>query len=136
MSTSGTLPLVVGDVTLGSIGGRRVNGHALLDLSVASDDVEIRLDATVRELYVGCSEAHAAWLRLTPCLADLLPVAREMAKGQSLGFGFSRSDVLARLPAVVFRGLELEMSEPDAHTVGSPPGLTMGVRARFRAAKR
>lgn len=126
---AGALPLAVGDVTLGAVGARRANGHALLDLFVTSAEGDVRLEAKVRELHVGCVEARGAVDRLTPCLADLVPVAREMARDQPLGFTFSRADVLARLPAVAFQGLRLALTEPEARVSGA--GLSVGLRGAF-----
>jgi hypothetical protein len=125
------VPLVVGDVALGTLGPRTVTGHALLDLAIVSDSSSIRLDAFVRDLYVGCTEPRSDGVRLTPCLSDLVPVARELARGQPVGVSFSRRDVLARLPAVAFRGLSLELTAPEARTLGSPAGLVLGAGAAF-----
>lgn len=125
------VPLVVGDVALGTLGARTVTGHALLDLAIVSDAASIRLDAFVRELYVGCSQPKQDGVRLTPCLSDLVPVARELARGQPVGVRFSRRDVLARLPEVAFQGLRLELSAPEVRTVGSPAGLLLGAGAAF-----
>jgi hypothetical protein len=131
------LPLALGDVQIGRWGARRVVAHALLGLSVAQVEDTLRLRAGVHRVTVGCTERKAGGVELTPCLADLLPAARdELARrSDALSFDIAGGDLLGRMPALMYEGVALRLSRLRASTTQTPPGLEVRVDARLAATR-
>lgn len=125
------LPLVIGDVKIGSLNNKGVVGHgvARLDLVQVGDSIELggRLD----DLHVNCTSKAGSRISLSPCMSDLLPVVRDMmAHGKRPSYRFSGADLLGKLPQFGFHGLQVNLSGLHVASVNGPPGISMTANAR------
>lgn len=125
------LPFVVGDVALGAMGAKTVVAHGRVDLGVASDHDAVTLSATVPDVRVNCVELEGGRARLTPCLADLLPLARDRMGARPRAYAWGSSELLAKLPALGFEGVRLELSTLRISTSMNPARLDVSANARF-----
>jgi hypothetical protein len=125
------LPFVLGDVVLGRLGPKNVTGHALVDLQVVPQNGAVTLRATLPDVRVNCVELGGGRARLTPCLADLLPIAREEIAKRPLTESWRGADLLAKLPALGFDGIRLRLSSLSVLTARDPIRLDLSARARF-----
>jgi hypothetical protein len=125
------IPIVLGDVALGTWENRRVVGHAVANIGIQPSGDTLELQAHFGQVSVNCVES-GEHTRLTPCLSDLLPVVRDLLAERPLVHRFSGGDVLARLPMLTFQGLRLELSNLRARTAPGPSSLRINVDARIR----
>jgi hypothetical protein len=72
-------------------------------------------------------------MRLTPCLSDLLPMAREVIEAAPLQRRIPGGALLAMLPRDPFKGLGVEWSDLHASLRDGPPRLHIQVNARTKA---
>jgi hypothetical protein len=123
---------VVGNVRLGTMGTRDVlaHGQAILNVTQAGDS--ILLEGRVADAHVNCAQRERSGVMLTPCLSDLLPVAREMAASKSpASHRFEGADLLGKLPALGFRDVRLRLSELQVTSENNPVQVTISTRARL-----
>lgn len=128
---SQSLPFVLGDVTLGTMTGRTVIAHGSADLAFAQSGDDIQLRGQVRDVRLNCVEVEGGKVKLSPCLGDLLPVAREMAAKKPITQTFAGANLLGKLPQVGFQQVQVRLSDLRVEAAGSPPGVHLSVRARF-----
>jgi hypothetical protein len=124
------MPLLFGDISIGSWGNRRVTGHAamLVDINPVGDDLE--LSGVLHHMTVNCVEAEPdGHARLTPCLSDLLPAARETLHETPLRRRFPGGEILGRLPRDPFQSLHVAWSNLKASVHADPPRLSVRVNA-------
>ena len=128
------LPIVFGDVGLGVWGHRRVAGHGAAFLELHQNGDTLDFLATLRHVTVSCSEPRPGGImRLTPCLSDLLPMAREVIEAAPLQRRIPGGALLAMLPRDPFKGLGVEWSDLHASLRDGPPRLHIQVNARTKA---
>lgn len=132
MANGDTLSFVLANVEAGKIGARRVLAHGLLGLEFHQQGDAVQLSAEVNDLRVSCQEDARDGFMLTPCLSDLLPVARS-SMASPMSYTLPGGEVLARLPRLSFQGMNLEVSDLRVATSGRPIALRLGVQARIEA---
>jgi len=126
------LPFALGDVELGTIGPKVVAAHGLVGLRIDQAGGAIALHATIPDIHVDCAEAVGPRERLTPCLADLLPVARDALARKPLVKSWSSAGLLAELLKLSFEGTKLNLTGLKALTVSNPPQLELSATASFK----
>jgi hypothetical protein len=127
------VPVILGDIAIGTWGPRRVTGHAtaLLELTSSGDDVAI--SSTLKDIHVNCVEAAANdGVRLSPCLSDLLPTVRETMEEKPMTRRMPGADLLGRLPREPFKGMEIDWSGLRVNVRTEPPALYIRVDAKAR----
>jgi hypothetical protein len=132
ISTADTLSFTLANVEAGTIGLRRVLVHGTLGLRTRQQDDAIQLSAEIADLRVNCIQPGPRGALLTPCLSDILPVAREAAM-KPIHLAFPGGDVLAQLPRLSFQGMALRTSQLRVETSGSPVQVQLRVQARIEA---
>jgi hypothetical protein len=126
------LSFTAANVALGRWGDRTVLGHADLLVGVASEAGAVRVRASLLEPRVDCAELRAdGRYRLTPCLADLLPVAREALAGAPASFSFSDGALLDALSRRSFASMKLEVGDLVVSTDASRGEVHALIRARL-----
>ncbi|HKO51985.1 MAG TPA: hypothetical protein VJV79_29955 [Polyangiaceae bacterium] len=135
-ASGGSLPFVLGNVELGSAQRRTVIGHAQASLGVVQEGDSILLRGTVDDIRLNCAEVLGTGVKLTPCLADLLPVvrsaARDRAKHELPLYRFSGTDVLGKLPQLGFQGMRLRLWDLRVRTEGTPARVDLNVHAEIK----
>lgn len=131
-STSDTLSFALGNVDAGRIGSRRVLAHGMLGLRMHQQGDAIQLSAEIADLRVNCREPVPHGALLTPCLGDILPLARQAAAKPIL-HTLPGGDVLAKLPRLSFQGMVLHTSDLRVRTSGSPVQVGLSVQGRIEA---
>lgn len=133
-SRPGRLSFVVGDVALGGLrddAAVDVVAHGQADLVLANDGDNIRLEGFINDLRLNCVGKTGSLTTLTPCLGDLLPLARKLATKRRTAQMFAGADLLAKLPAIGFRDAKLKLSQLHVATAEAPPTINLSVEARF-----
>jgi hypothetical protein len=131
-STNDTLSVVLANVEAGTIGIRRVLAHGTLGLRMRQQDDAIQLSAEIADLRVNCLEPAPRGAQLTPCLSDILPLARQSV-AKPVALALSGGDVLAKLPRLSFHGMVLRTSDLRVETSGAPVEVQIRVLARIEA---
>jgi hypothetical protein len=126
-----SIQVALGNVRLGKAQAGDVMAHGLAALRVASKGDAVELHATLAAVQVNCVERQATSVKLTPCLADLLPIARERVLATSLDLRWRGADLLAKLPTLELGDTQLTLSDLRASTTGAPAALELSAAARF-----
>jgi hypothetical protein len=130
----GSLLAMLGNVRLGSWDERTVVGHAATRLSVSTLNDEIKLNGKVERLAVNCFEqVTSKRVQLTPCLSELLPLARDAVEEREVGYAVRGADLLGKLPQLAFQGVQVLPSNLSVATSTEPVGLTVSVDVALRA---
>lgn len=125
------LPFVLGDVKIGSLNNKVVVGHGVARLELVQVGDSIELGGRLDDLHVNCTSKAGSRISLSPCLSDLLPVARDMmVHGKRPSHRFSGTDLLSKLPQFGFHGLQVNLSGLHVASVSGPLGISMTVNAR------
>ncbi|WP_437905316.1 hypothetical protein WME95_44635 [Sorangium sp. So ce327] len=132
ISTADKLSFTLANVEAGTIGRRRVLAHGTLGLRMLQQDDAIQLSAEIADLRVNCIEPAPRGALLTPCLSDILPLARESAM-KPIHLALPGGDVLAKLPRLSFQGMALQISQLRVETSGSPVQVQLRVQASIEA---
>ncbi|HET7540052.1 MAG TPA: hypothetical protein VFK05_09270 [Polyangiaceae bacterium] len=135
-ASGSSLPFVLGNVKLGRAGSRTVIAHGQASLGVVQAGDSILLQGAVDDVRLNCAEVLGTEIKLTPCLADLLPVVRSAARDAAANghpsYRFLGSDVLGKLPQLGFQGLRLRLSGLRVRTEGTPARVDLSVHAEIR----
>ncbi|MGK3964049.1 hypothetical protein WMF38_07700 [Sorangium sp. So ce118] len=131
-STADTLSFTLANIEAGTIGARRVLAHGTLGLRMRQQGDALQLSAEIADLRVNCIEPAPHGALLTPCLSDILPLARESAM-KPIPLTIPGGDVLAKLPHLSFQGMVLRTSQLRVEMSGSPVQVQFRVQASIEA---
>jgi hypothetical protein len=126
-----SIQVALGNVRLGTAQASDVMAHGMAKLRVASNGDGVELQASLAAVHLNCVERQAGSIKLTPCLADLLPIARERLSAAPLDLSWRGADLLAKLPSLELGDTRLTMSGLRASTIGAPATLELSATARF-----
>ena len=90
------------------------------------------LGGRLAQLSVNCAQRVHKVQELTPCLGDLLPVARELLGDKPLQYAFRGEEVLAKLPNLQFEGMNLMLSELQGSMDSGAPGLNLSANLEVK----
>ncbi len=120
-SVPGSLSVVAANVRLGSWPedgvARDVMSHFVVDARITASGDHVTLTGVVGDLRANCAERIAEGWRLTPCLGDLVPVARMEFGSAPQSIAFDLGGSLRRLQAGTFGGLRVDAGDFDLHVV-------------------
>ncbi len=126
------IPLILANIQMGTWGKRRVLGHGSAFLTLQERAGDFTLSASIKHLTVNCAEAISDnKTRLTPCLSDLLPAARDLLMEKPLTLHLPVRELLTRLPKESLMGMQVDWSEPKAELSNQPIRLRLSIQPRL-----
>lgn len=130
-TAKGRLPFSLGDLRLGRLGPRTVVGHGVAALAVVQEGDSIVIRGEFSDVHVNCRQVMPDSTRLTPCLSDLIPFARDAAARHPPSVTLSGGDLIGKLPTMGFQGARIRLSNLKAVTGERAAMLNLAVDARI-----
>jgi len=131
-SANDALTFDFANLAIGTLDQRTVLAHGTTHFAVAQQNDTIALQSVMDDVHVNCVQSIEAGVRLTPCLSDLVPMVRRLARDGSEPktlLRSSSSDLLARLPSLGLGGMRIRLSELQIRTHAKPAELELRVTA-------
>lgn len=129
--SAGRWPIRLHDVRLGKThDGRQVSAHLDLRVTPRIDERGIRVLGRLENLALSCHTARAGEVRLSPCLADVLPVVRPELVGREQTWPLD-AGLLQRLSTSSISGYRVNLSRFSGGPEPKSGGLRIGAHAEL-----